>query len=189
MKKTLFSDQKSIRNDDDPKSDKKHLQTRFPTPLFVQQMRFVAFFAARLRTAEPQKRRPGRVREVCGRWPGGGRDASKASLIFAVSQNRPDLLPDGSREILIIPWYYNHNARFGTAILLASQGAASRQRAEACTGGCDLALNRNMRRGGRHEPQGLKFPKFSKIQKCHTLLLLQQQQPAGRVGGFRPAFF
>ena len=25
------------------------------------------------------------------------------------------------------------------------------------TGGCDVALNRNMRRGGRHEPQGLKF--------------------------------
>ena len=63
-------------------------------------MRFLAFFAARLRTAEPQKRRPGRVREVCGRWPGGGRDASKASLIFAVSQNRPHWLPDGSREVL-----------------------------------------------------------------------------------------
>ena len=100
MKKTLFSDQKSIRNDDDPKSDKKHLQTRFPTPPFVQQMRCLAFFAARLRTAEPQKRRPGRVREVSGRWPGGGRDASKASLIFAASQNRADRLPDGSRAVL-----------------------------------------------------------------------------------------
>ena len=40
MKKRYFSIKKSIRNDDDPKSDKKHLQTRFPTPSFVQQMRF-----------------------------------------------------------------------------------------------------------------------------------------------------
>ena len=100
MKKRYFPIKKSIRNDDNPKVDKSHLQTRFPTPPFVQQMRFLAFFAARLRTAEPQKRRPGRVREVSWRWPGGGRDASKASLIFAASQNRPDWPPDGSREVL-----------------------------------------------------------------------------------------
>ena len=95
MKKTLFSDQKSIRNDGDPKSDEKHLQTRFPTPPFGQQMRFLCFFAARQRAAGLQKWRPGGVREVSGRCPG----TSTAPLIFAGSQNRPDWRPDGSREV------------------------------------------------------------------------------------------
>ena len=35
-----------------------------------------------------------------GRRPGGVRDASKSSLIFAASQNRHDRPPDDSREVL-----------------------------------------------------------------------------------------
>ena len=77
MKKRYFPIKKSTRNDDDPKSDEKHLQTRFPTPPFGQQVRFFILFcspAARGWASEMTSGRcPGGVQEVCGRCAGGGR--------------------------------------------------------------------------------------------------------------------
>ena len=99
IKKSWFSIKNSIRTGDDPKSDKKHLQTRFPRPPFGQQMRFLSFFAPRLRAAGPQKWRPGGVREASGTLQSLHWSSPPLKIGTTGLQMTPEGYSDTSREL------------------------------------------------------------------------------------------